>query len=349
MMNSRTLAAALTCAGVALLGCAHAAAGDARVATRFSLGGAGGWDYPSIDAKSHRLYLALADRVQVVDTTSGQEVAEIPDTPGVHGIALAPELGRGYISCGKANVVKVFDLHSNAVLASVATGENPDAILFDPATKRVFAFNGRSHSATVIDAVDNKVVATIALDGKPEFGRADGHGGVFVNIEDKGELAVLDARAAKLKSYAALPGCEEPTGLALDAKHRRAFSACGNKVIVVTDVDSGKSVASVPIGAGSDGAEFDAATQTVFSANGEGTLSLIREVDANHFEPQQTLATQRGARTLTLDEDSRRIYLPTAQFEEKPAGADPHARPQVVADSFVVLVVDLAAAKSATR
>ena len=345
-MNARALAYA----AVAFFCCAQTAvAADARVATRFPLGGAGGWDYPSVDAKAHRLYLARADRVQVVDTTSGTAVAEIPDTPGVHGIALAPELGRGYISCGKANVVKVFDLHSNAVLASVPAGENPDAILFDPASKRVFAFNGRGHSATVIDTSDNKVVATIALDGKPEFARADGRGGVFVNIEDKAELTVLDARAAKLKSNFRLTGCEEPTGLALDAQHRRAFAACGNKVLAVVDVDSGKSVASVPIGAGSDGAEFDAATQTVFSANGEGSLSIIREVDADHFAPAQTLATQRGARTLTLDAEGRRLFLPTAQFEAKPANADAHAHPQVVPDTFVVLVVDLAAAKPSTH
>jgi DNA-binding beta-propeller fold protein YncE len=345
-MNAR----AFGYAAVALLCCANsAAAGDARVTARFSLGGAGGWDYPSVDAKAHRLYLARADRVQVVDTTTGKAVAEIADTPGVHGIALAPELGRGFISCGKANVVKVFDLRSNTVLASVPAGENPDAILFDPASKRVFAFNGRGHSATVIDARSNQVVATIALDGKPEFARADGRGGVFVNIEDKAQLAVLDARAATLKSYIALPGCDEPTGLAIDAQRRRAFAACGNKVLAVVDVDSGKSVASVPIGAGSDGAEFDAPTRTVFSANGEGSLSLIREVDADHFETLQTLATQRGARTLTLDEEGRKLFLPTAQFEPKPPGADAHARPQIVPETFVVLVVDIATAKSATH
>jgi YVTN family beta-propeller protein len=335
------------CLTVALLSSAATAQdGNAHVRTRFALGGVGGWDYPSVDAKAHRLYLSRSDHVQVVDTTSGKPVATIADTPGVHGIAIAPELGRGYISCGKANVVKVFDLRTNTVLASVPTGENPDAILFDPATKRVFAFNGRSDSASVIDTGSNQVVATIALDGKPEFARADGRGAVFLNIEDKAQLAVLDARKATLKSYFTLPGCEEPTGLAIDPKHRRSFSTCGNKTLAVLDLDSGKSVASVPIGEGSDGAEFDAATQTVFSANGEGNLSLIREIDADHYQALPALATQRGARTLTLDEESHQLFLPTAQFEQKSASDNPHARPQIVPETFVVLVVDIASAKS---
>ena len=314
----------------------------ARVLARFALGGSGGWDYPTLDPRSHRLYLARADHVQVVDTTDGKAVAAIADTPGVHGIALAPELGKGFISCGKANVVKVFDLRSNAVIASIAAGENPDAILFDAKTRRVFAFNGRSHDVTVIDAKDHRVLATIALDGVPEFARSDEAGKVFVNIEDKAQLAVIDSAKATLKSYFPLPHCEGPTGLALDVTRRRSFSSCGNKTLTVLDMDSGKAIASLPIGARSDGAEFDGASKTIFSANGEGNLSRIREVDADHYESLPELETQRGARTLALDEPGRRLFLPTAQYAQKSPTDDPRARPQVVPESFVVLVVDIA-------
>lgn len=321
---------------------APAYATDYHIATRFAVGGAGGWDYPSLDEHAHRLYLARGDHVQIVDTTTGKEVASIPDTPGVHGIALAPGLGRGYVSCGKANTVKVFDLKTNAVIASVAAGEGPDAIVFDPATQRVFAFNGRSHDASVIDAKTNQPVATIALGGKPEFAHADGRGAVFVDIEDKAELAALDAKTAKLKARYKLPQCEEPAGLALDAQHRRGFATCGNKTLVVLDLDSGKHVASVTIGAGSDGAEFDPATQTVFSANGEGTLSVIREIDADHYAAQPALATQKSARTLVLDPTTHRIYLPAAEFG--PPDAE-HKRGKMLPDSFSVVVAEPAQAR----
>jgi len=321
--------------------CAHADEARYYIAQRLPLPGDGGWDYPSVDPSTHLLYLSRVDHVAVVDVASGREVADIADTPGVHGIALAPELNRGYISCGNAGVVKVFDLKSRAVLATVATGAGPDAILYEPATQRVFAFNGHGRSATVIDAKTNVVVATIALGGKPEFARADGRGQVFVNIEDSAELAVLDAKSATLKSRWPLPHCEEPSGLAFDAAHRRSFSTCGNQVLAVTDVDSGKAVAGVPIGKGVDGAEFDPATQNVYSANGEGTLSVVHEQAPDSYKVSQTLDTQRGARTIALDAATHRLYLPTAEFGPTPdATADnPHQRPPVLKGSFTVLVV----------
>jgi YVTN family beta-propeller protein len=311
------------------------------VTQRLALGGDGGWDYPTVDVDSHLLYLSRGDRVVVVDPRSGKSVAEIADTPGVHGIALAPELNRGYISAGKADAVKVFDLRTRAVLASVATGANPDAILYDPASRRVFAFNGRGHSATVIDAGTNAVATTIPLGGKPEFARADGKGLVLVNIEDTAELVAIDARTATVKARWPLPQCEEPTGLALDAAHRRSFSTCGNQKLAVLDIDSGKAVASVPIGKGVDGAEFDPATQTVFSANGEGTLSVVRELAPDRYEVQQTLATQRSARTIALDGATHKLYLPAAELGPVPAASadNPHPRPSVMPGSFTVLVV----------
>ncbi|MDR3416426.1 MAG: YncE family protein [Nevskia sp.] len=326
-----------------LLGCALAASADSayQVVQRLPLGGSGGWDYPSVDAATHLLYLSRADHVGVVDTASGKDVGDIPDTAGVHGIALAPELGRGYVSCGKADQVKVFDLKTRAVLATVATGAGPDAIVYEPASRRVLAFNGRGHSASVIDAASNAVVATIPLDGKPEFARADGRGMVYVNIEDKAELAAIDARSAAVKAVWPLPHCEGPSGLALDAAHRRAFSTCDNQTLAVTDVDSGKAVARVAIGKGPDGAEFDPATQTVFSANGEGNVTVVRELAPDRYQVRQTLPTQRGARTIALDAATHRLYLPTADFGPAPPATvdNPHARPQPVPGTFVVLVV----------
>jgi YVTN family beta-propeller protein len=329
---------------VALLGLGFNAAADDSsyfVMGRLAIGGDGGWDYPSVDPNTHLLYLSRADHVTVVDTVSGKSIGEIPDTAGVHGIALAPELNRGFISCGKSNTVKVFDLKSRTLLASVATGDGPDAILYERHTERVFAFNGRGRSVTVIDAKTNIVVATIPLGGKPEFARADGRGGVFVNIEDTAELGMIDARSAVLKARWPLPNCAEPSGLALDAAHHRSFSTCANQILAVTNVDSGQSVASVPIGKGVDGGEFDPMTQNVFSANGEGTLTVVHEGSPDHYTVQQTLSTQRGARTVALDSATHRLYLPTADLSPPPPAndANTHPRPTAIPGTFVVLVV----------
>lgn len=327
----------------AIAAAVHADGKPYAVTQRYAPGGDGGWDYLSVDAATHLLYLSRADHVSVVDTTTGKEVGQIADTPGVHGIALAPELNRGFISAGKGNFVKVFDLKTRAVLATVAAGEGPDAILYDPASQRVFAFNGHGHSATVIDATSYAVVATIPLAGKPEFARADGRGMVYVNIEDTAELVAIDARAAVLKNRWKLPQCEEPSGLALDAAHRRSFSTCDNQILAVTDVDSGRSVASVPIGKGVDGGDFDPAAGNVFSANGgDGTLTVVHEADPDHYAVQQTLSTQRGARTVALDPASRRLYLPTADFGPAPQATaeHPHPRGQPLPGTFVVLVVE---------
>src|ERR1700722_17121705 len=335
---------AFPCLPLVVLGLSFNAAaqdGSYFVAARLALGGNGGWDYPSIDPNTHLLYLSRADHVTVVDTVSGKSVGEIPDTAGVHGIALAPDLTRGFISCGKANIVKVFDLKNRTVLASIETGDGPDAILYEPRTKRVFAFNGRGRSATVVDAKTNAVVATIPLAGKPEFARADGRGEVFVNIEDTAELGMIDARSAVLKSRWPLPKCEEPSGLALDAAHHRSFSTCANQILAVLNVDSGQLVASVPIGKGVDGGEFDPATQNVFSANGEGTITVVHEISPDRYTVRQTLTTQRGARTIAVDLATHRLYLPTAEMSPPPPPSEEnaHPRPTPVPGTFVVLVV----------
>jgi DNA-binding beta-propeller fold protein YncE len=314
-------------------------------AGRIAVGGDGGWDYPSIDPTTHLLYLSRGDRVAIVDTATGRSVGEIAGTDGVHGIALASELNLGFISCGRSNVVKVFDLKTREVLASVPTGDGPDAILYEPRTQRVFAFNGRGKSATVIDARTRTVIATIALAGKPEFAQADGRGNVFVNIEDTAELAQIDAATTSLKARWKLPKCEEPSGLAMDATHHRAFSTCDNQILAVTNVDTGQSVASVPIGKGVDGGAFDPASQNVFSANGEGSITVVHEADPDQYRLLQTVPTQRGARTIALDTQTHSLYLPTAEFSPTPAATvdNPHPRPTPVPGSFTVLVVQPAA------
>ncbi|HEY2344963.1 MAG TPA: YncE family protein [Xanthomonadaceae bacterium] len=313
-------------------------AGDVR---RLALGGAGGWDDLSVDAVAHRLYLSRSDRVMVVDTNTGQLVGEVPGTSGVHGIALVPSLHEGFASDGKADAVTAFDTNTLKPLGDIkVTGSNPDAILYDAASQRVFAFNGHSANATVIDPAKRTVVGTIALDGKPEFARADGHGQIYANIEDKAELVRIDAATMKVMATWPMPGCEEPSGLAIDDVHRRVFSACDNHKLVVTDADNGKHVADVAIGDGPDGAVFDAASSLVFVPNGhDGTLTVAHQDDADHYRVVATIPTQKSARTIVLDETAHRLYLPAADFDPLPSGSPPHARPPMKAGSFVVLEV----------
>jgi YVTN family beta-propeller protein len=318
---------------------AHASALPYRVADRFPIGGDGKWDYPSVDSTTQRLYLSRATHVVIVDTQTGRIAGDIPDTPGVHGIAIAPELGRGYVSMGKSDRVKVFDLKTLDVIATVEVGAKPDAILYEPQTRQVFVFNGHGGNASVIDAADNKVVATIDLGGTPEFARADGAGNVYVNIENKNELAALDAKRQKVTARWPLPGCEGPAGLALDSTHHRSFSACANSKMSILDLDTGRSVATIPIGAGVDGAEFDADSQNAFSANGEGTLTVVHEENPEHFAVAQILSTARGARTIALDASRHKLYLPTARFETAATEAGEPKGP-VAPGSFFVLVVD---------
>jgi YVTN family beta-propeller protein len=318
----------------------HAMAGSYAIAGRLPIPDESGWDIPSVDAEAHLLYLSRATHVAVMDTETGQVVGNIDDTPGVHGIAVAADLGRGFISVGKANQVAVFDLKTRAILARIDAGMKPDTILYDIVTRRVFAFNGHSDDVSVIDAAAGRVIATVALGGDPEFGRADGSGHVYVNLEDKNQLLAIDARTLAVTARWPLPGCDGPTGLALDALHHRSFSVCANSTMSILDTETGRSVATLPIGKGVDGAEFDPQAQNAFSANGEGSLTIVHEVDANHFVVAQTLVTQRGARTIALDLKTHRLYLPTASFGiAKPSATEARPKPPILPGSFVVLVV----------
>jgi len=316
--------------------------GGYRVLRRYALGGEGGWDYLTLDTASRRLYIARSTRVIVIDADSGAVVGEIANTPGVHGVALAPELHRGFASAGRDQSVRIFDTRSLHPLARVrTTGGNPDAIVYEPATRRVFAFNGAGANATAIDAVLPGVVGTVALGGKPEFAVAPGDGRVFVNIEDRAELVALDARALAVTARWSLAPCEAPTGLALDAQHDRLFVGCSNRLMAVVDAGGGRIVTTLPIGAGVDGVAFDPATGLAFSSNGEGTLTVVREVAPDSFVVVENAVTQRGARTLALDPRTHHVFLATAEFGPPPAPTpeQPRPRPPITPGSFATLVV----------
>jgi DNA-binding beta-propeller fold protein YncE len=321
---------------------ALAAAGPGyKVVNTFKVGGDGGWDYLTADSAARRLYISRATHVMVLDLDSGKTVGDIPDTPGVHGIALAPELGRGFTSNGRENTVSIFDLKTLAASSKVKVGENPDAILYDPATKRVFTFNGRSQDSTVIDATNGKVLGTIKLDGKPEFAASDSKGEVFVNIEDKSELTVIDSDKLVVKQSWPLAPCKEPSGLSMDVKNRRLFAGCDNKMMAVVNADTGKVLATPAIGDGVDATAFDDETGTAFASCGEGVLTVVHEDSPDKFSAPENVPTQPRARTLALDAKTHNVFVVTAKFGSAPAATadNPRPRPPILPDSFVVLVV----------
>ncbi len=309
---------------------------------RWTLTGTGGWDYLTLDEARHRLFIARDNRVEVVDTATGAVVGRILNTEGVHGVALAPELKRGFTSNGRVNSVTEFDYDTLAPLRTVAvSGSNPDAILFDGERGHLFTFNGRSKDVTVLDATSLKVLATLAMPDKPEFAIQDAHGHIFVNIEsDAGQMVVIDADKLAVASTWALPGCASPSGLALDAVNHRLFSVCDENVMAITDSISGKPVARVRIGAGPDGAGYWSARGLVFSSNGEGTLTIVRAGSGDAYSVLSTLATQRGARTMAVDSHTGLVYLATSDFgpEQAATPEHPHPRPVPTPDTFTVLV-----------
>jgi DNA-binding beta-propeller fold protein YncE len=306
----------------------------------YKLGGDGGWDYLTLDNSAHRLYISRATRVMVIDTESGKQVGEIADTPGVHGIALVPDLNKGFTSNGREGTVSIFDIKTLKTLRKVKVGENPDAILFDPASKRVFTFNGRSHDSTALDAEQGKVLGTIKLDGKPEFAVSDEKGGVFVNIEDKNEMESLDPNKLEVKARWPMAGCEGPSGLSMDREHRRLFAGC-DKQMAILDADSGKEVSLQPICDGVDATAYDPATKLAFASCHDGKLSVIQEEAPDKFSVAETATTQEGARTMALDPKSHEVYTVTAKFGPAPAAtaSNPHPRPTIQPDTFVVLVL----------
>ena len=325
----------LTALGAMIPAAIFAAASGYHILGEVTIGGDGGWDYLSVDSAARRLYVSHATHVVVVDLDSNKVVGDIPDTPGVHGIAIASDLGKGFVSNGRGNNVTIVDLKTlKAVGDKVPTGENPDDITYDKVSGRVFVFNGRSKSATVIDAKTGKVAATITLPGKPEFAISDGKGHVYDNLEDTNEIVEIDtAKMAVTKKFSLSP-CDGPSGMAYDAKNRRLFSVCSNRVMAISDPDSGKVVASPAIGASSDGVAFDAGTGYAMSSNGDGTLTIVAQTGGK-WDVLENIATERGARTIAVDEKTHKAYTPTAKVAPQASGG----RTTYLPNTFKVLIV----------
>lgn len=321
--------------------CCDARSAEFAVLHRFPIAGDGGWDYLTIDAATGRLFIARGDRVQVVDVTDGSAKGDIVGTPGVHGIALATDLGKGYTSNGRDRSITVFDLASLRILSKIDTpaGDNPDAILYDTASRRIVAFNGRSHNASIVDPTRDQVVATVALRGKPESAVADGDGSVFVAIEDTNEVSQIDARKGSVTATWPLPGCDEPTGIAVDAAAHRLFIGCHNATMMVVDARDGRIVTKLPIGQGVDANAFDPVKRLAFSSQSDGTLTIVREDSPDAFAVQQTVSTQRGARTMALDTTNHRVYLVTATYDESPGAEGQRPRRTMRSGTFTLLVV----------
>lgn len=305
-----------------------------KVVNTFHIASAGWWDYLAVHGNN--LYVSHGTQVNILDKKTGDSVGVIMGTTGVHGIAFDDAAGKGYTSNGRLNNVFVFDLKTGEVLDSIATGQNPDAIMYEPYTKMIITCNGRSNDLTIIDPANNKVVGTITLTGKPETAVSDGEGKLFVNIEDKNEIAFVDLKTMKMISTWSLDGGKEPTGLAYDMNTKRLFAGC-DKLLVVLDAGSGKVVSKIPIGEGCDGVAFDNATKEIFTANGEdANMSVVKEQSANNFSAAENIKTKAGARTITIDEATHTLYLPTAEFE---ANTPQGQRPKMIAGSFQILKV----------
>lgn len=332
-MNKLILTAALA-AGVIF------AAEGYKVINKIKIGGTGGWDYIALDPDADRVYASHGTIVEVIDPKAGKVVGQITQLHGVHGIAVAPEFGKGFITNGQSNSVTIFDLKTLAKVGEPQTGQNPDSVCFEPKTKHIFTFNGRSHDSTAIDPKTSEVITTFALDGKPEECAADGTGKLYVNIEDSSEIVEIDAAKPAVLRRSPLAPCESPSGLAIDLKNKKLFAACDNKIMAVVDIPTLKVIATPPIGANPDGAGFDSGLGLAFASNGgDGTLSIVKQVNGK-YETVDTVPTERSARTMTVDSKNHRVYLPAAEFGPPPSAASgTKARPQILPDTFHVLVV----------
>ncbi len=331
---------------ITLLAIVLSATGVYAQASGFSLikktviGGEGGWDYLSVDSQNRRLYVSHSTQVEVLNVDTHEKLGVIPGLQGVHGVIAVPKTGRGITTNGRSDTATIFDLETLAVIAELPTDRNPDALLYDHYSDRVFVFNHSGGSVTAIDITAGQVLGELVLGGEAvEAGVSDENGTIFVNLEDLGEIVSFDAKTLELKDRWNIAPCEEPTGLAMDVKTRRLFSVCGNGLMMVVNADDGSVVAKLPIGKHVDGVVFDPLTRQAISSNGEGTMTVVQEVSADHYEVVETVKTAVGARTITIDPTTHHVFLSTAQYgETPPATADkPHPRPAVVAGTFMVL------------
>jgi DNA-binding beta-propeller fold protein YncE len=331
-MKTKFLAVALA------IGAAWAAEGY-KVIAKIKIGGEGRWDYTTFDGVNRRLYVSHNTSVEVVDPDAGKVVGTIPQLHGVHGIAIANDLNRGFITNGSntSNSVTIFDLKTLEKVGEPAAGKGPDAVCYEPKTKRVFAINHGGTDATAIDAKTGEVLKSFPTGSSGEFCQTDGNGTVFVNLEDSSELLQIDAAKMEVTKRLSLAPGEGPSGLAIDVKGKKLFSVCGNKMMIVVDIPSWKIIATPAIGAGPDAAGFDSTLGLAFSSNGQdGTLTIVKPVNGK-YDAVDTVTTERSARTMTVDEKMHKIYLLAAEYGAQPAGQK--GRPPVVADSFHVLVV----------
>jgi len=329
-------------AGSSIVLNAQSGPSEYKVVNKFHIPGDGGWDYLSVDESTGRVFISHGTVVDVVDSKTGTFLGMIPDTKGVHGISLAPDLNKAFISNGKDSSVTVIDLKLLAFKEKVTvTGQNPDAILYDPFSQKVFVYNGRSSNATVIDAKTDKVVATIKLDGKPEFSVTDGKGKVYVNIEDKSEITCINATTLKVEKVWSIAPGEEPSGLALDNENHRLFAVCDNNMMVVVDATSGLVITNLPIGEGTDGAAFDPVLKRAYSSNGDGTMTVVQEINPDRFVVLENVKTLPGARTITLNKKTHCLFLTTAEFGPAPekTEANQHPHPSVLPNTFTLVEI----------
>jgi YVTN family beta-propeller protein len=338
MRNLLVPAAAIAALVLGAAGAAFAAPPVYKVQTKIKIGGAPRWDYVYVDSANHRLYVAHsgADAVEVIDTLADKVVATIANTKGVHGVAVANDLGKGYTSNGGSNDVTIFDLKTSKPTGNVKTGQNPDSIIYEPTTHRVFTFNGKSNDSTVFDAKTGEIVsASLPLGGKPEFAQVDGKGHVYANLEDKNQIVEINAKDATVTKHYSIAPCDGPSGLAIDAKKNLLFSVCDGKTMVVSDPAAGKVVSTATIGEGVDGVAFD--DGYAFSANGkDGNITMVGE-SGGKYAAVATIPTQIRARTIGADQSAHKLYLPTAEYG--PADSKGGKGPQALPDSFEILVV----------
>jgi hypothetical protein len=332
--------ASLAAAAISVVGSSSsaAAAGSSgyHVIKTIPVPGDDGWDYVAVDSAARRIYISHGTHVVVMNADTYAIEGDIPDTPGVHGIAIAPDLGRGFISSGRANTATIFDLKTLKTIGTAKTDANPDSIAYDSVSKRVFTFNGRGKNATVINATDGTVVGTIPLGGKPEFAVADGKGNIFVNNEDTSEVMEIDTQKLTVTHRWPLAPCKSPSGLAMDLKTRRLIAGCDDKVGVVVNADAGKVITPLTIGDGVDATAFDPGTDYAFASNGEGTLTVIHEDSPDKFTAIDNVPTKKSARTMGLDLKTHNIFLPAADFDPPAPG---ERRGKMKPGSFVILVV----------
>ncbi|AEW00503.1 hypothetical protein A4D02_24545 [Niastella koreensis] len=322
---------------IAALSCKAQTATGIHLLTTFHLSGTGGWDYLSIQPGSEKLYVSHGTQVNIVNKTTGDSLGVIPGTTGVHGIAFVPNLNKGYTSNGRLNTLTVFDLQTAKVFGQLPVGQNPDAIMYDEFTKHLIVCNGRSNSVSIVDPENDRVVGTVDVGGKPEEAATDGAGMLFVNIENKSEIVVIELKSQRvLHRWPLSPGVA-PTGLAIDKTTHRLFSTCSDsRQLMVLDASNGAIVSKIPIGAGCDGVAFDETSKYIYTSNGEGNITVVKEGEKDDYSKVATLPTKRGARTITLDAATHKLYLPTADFE---AATQANGRPAVVPNTFQVLVV----------